>query len=282
MVEWSTFNITVFQVRRRRRSFRIYFMAPKRKRDESTGPARQSYTSQYKLEVVGYAKEHGNRAAGRQYSVAESSVRDWRKAEATLQTLPPRKRARRGQTAKWPILEENLASWIRAQRDDGRAVSTVAIRLKSRQMAVDMQLNDFKGGPSWIFKFMKRQNLSVRARTTVGQKLPDDWEQKTMNFREFVEKEIRTNQILLDDVVNMDEVPMTFDIAPTRSVAPTGVKAVAVTAIGHKRNNFTVVLACTGNGAKLKTMIIFKRVTMPREKLSNGVVVCVNRKGWMN
>ncbi len=97
-----------------------------------------------------------------------------------------------------------------------------------------------------------------------------------------MEKEIRTNQILLDDVVNMDEVPMTFDIAPTRSVAPTGVKAVAVTAIGHKRNNFTVVLACTGNGAKLKTMIIFKRVTMPREKLSNGVVVCVNRKGWMN
>src|SRR6218665_2887214 len=123
MVEWSTFNI--FQVRRRRRSLKIYFMAPKRKRDESTLPARQSYTSQYKLEVMEYTKEHGNRAARRQYSVAESSVRDWRKAEATLQTLPPRKRARRDQTAKWPILEENLASWIRAQQDDGRAVSTV-------------------------------------------------------------------------------------------------------------------------------------------------------------
>jgi len=34
---------------------------------------------------------HGNRAAERQYSVAELSVRDWRKAEATLQTLPLRK-----------------------------------------------------------------------------------------------------------------------------------------------------------------------------------------------
>src|SRR6218665_2694625 len=65
-------------------------MAPKRKRDEMTGPPRKSYTAEHKLEVVAYAKEHGNRAAGRQYGVGETSVREWKKSEEELNMLQPR------------------------------------------------------------------------------------------------------------------------------------------------------------------------------------------------
>ena len=82
-------------------------MAPKRKRDDTAGPSRKSYTDDHKLEVIAYAKEHRNRAAVRQYGFGETSVREWKKAEKDLKMLQPRKHARHGQSAKWLILEEN-------------------------------------------------------------------------------------------------------------------------------------------------------------------------------
>jgi transposase-like protein len=42
-------------------------------------PKRKSYTAEFKLKVVKYAEENGNRSAGREYCVDESIVRDWRK-----------------------------------------------------------------------------------------------------------------------------------------------------------------------------------------------------------
>lgn len=246
-------------------------------------PKRKSYTADFKLQVIKYAKENGNRAAGREFSVGETSVREWRKDETELESMNPRKRARRGGKARWPHLEANLVKWILAQRENNRAVSTVAIKAKARLLASEMKLDDFKGGSyNWVYKFMRRNNLSMRARTTVGQRLPDDWEKKLDDFREFVHKEISQHDLSPDDVINMDEVPMVFDIPPTRSVAEVGVKTVAVATTGHERTSFTVVLACTAGGQKLKPMLIFKRATMPREQLPSGVVVTCNKKGWMN
>ena len=150
-------------------------------------PKRKSYTADFKLSVVQWAKLHGNRAAGREFSVAESSIREWRKSEGVLEQMPPRKRARRGLPPRWPQLEANLAKWVLALRDDNRSVSTVAIRLQAKVMAREMKIENFKGGsPNWVVKFMKRNKLSVRARTTAGQALPPEWEKKMDDFKTFV------------------------------------------------------------------------------------------------
>lgn len=180
-------------------------------------------------------------------------------------------------------MEENLAEWVRSQRDNNHAVSTVAIKLKARLLATEMKIEDFRGGSAnWVFKFMKRNNLAVRIRKTVGQKLPPDWEQKLHDFHSFVQNEIVQLKLKYCDIINMDEVPMSFDIPASRSVANKGVKTVAIDTTGHERTNFTVVLACTASGAKLKPMVIFKKVTMPRETLPGGISVVCNKKGWMN
>ena len=64
---------------------------------------------------------------------------------------------------------------------------------------------------------MRRNRLSVRARTTVGQKLPDDWEEKVVNFREFVSRRKVELGIQADRIFNMDEVPMSFDAPHSRT-----------------------------------------------------------------
>ena len=184
---------------------------------------------------------------------------------------------------KWLNLEENLSTWVRAQRDNNRAVSTVAIKLKAKVMASEMKIEDFPDGcVNWVYKFMKRNQLMVRARTTVGQKLTDNWEHKLSSFHTFIRSEISEMSLTNADIINMDEVPMTFDVPPRRTDAEKGEKTIIVSTTGHERTNFTVVLACTASGIKLKPMLIFKRVTMPRESLPEGAVFFCNNKRWMN
>jgi transposase-like protein len=48
---------------------------------------RKSYTAMFKLEVVNFVKEKGNREAARKFNVGETSVWEWRKEEAAIKCL---------------------------------------------------------------------------------------------------------------------------------------------------------------------------------------------------
>lgn len=242
---------------------------------------RSSYDASFKLKAIDLAIQEGNRAAARKLSVNESMVRRWRRQREELMQCQKSRKAFRGHKSRWPELENVLEEWVKTLRAGGRGVSTVQIRLKAKTIAREMNIKDFKGGPSWCFRFMKRKNLSVRARTTLCQQLPPDYQEKVENFHKFVEKKIQENSIGPDDIINMDEVPLTFDLPLTRTVNKTGASSVLLKTTGHERTHFTCVLACTASGQKLQPMVIFKRITMPKEQLPKGIVVKVNTKGWM-
>lgn len=242
---------------------------------------RRSITASTKLKVVEYAKQSSNRQAGREFGFDEKMVRDWRKNEAKLKEIPGNKRARRGRKCFHPKLEDDLSTWIITLREAGRSISTVAIRMKARELAERQGINNFYASPTWCYKFMRRKKFSIRTRTTVGQKLPDDWEEKMDNFKTFVKNMIERENYPMDKIGNMDEVPLTFDAPPNRTVAQTGDKSVKITTTGNEKTRFTVVLACLASGKKLKPMVIFRRITMPKEKFPTGVTVKCNRRGWM-
>ena len=100
------------------------------------------------------------------------------------------------------------------------------VRLKALDLPKDEKYNipegHFKAGNHWCQRFMKRNNLSLRQKTTLAQRLPDDYEEKI------------------------------------------------------------VVLACSGDGSKLKPMVILKRKTLPKINNKHGVVVSAQEKGWMD
>lgn len=78
-----------------------------------------SYTARFKLQVVGYAVEHGNRAAGKKSAVNESCVRRWRVQREQLTDTPKLKHANRRGAALFPDLEKELACWIKEKRQGG-------------------------------------------------------------------------------------------------------------------------------------------------------------------
>ena len=60
-----------------------------------------------------------------------------------------------------------------------------------------------------------------------------------------------------------------------------GEKTVLVNTTGHKKSQFTVVLACLADGTKLKSMVIFKQ-KLPKENFPPGVLIHCHLKGWMD
>ncbi|KAG7172037.1 Pogo transposable element-like 81, partial [Homarus americanus] len=61
-----------------------------------------------------------------------------------------------------------------------------------------------------------------------------------------------------------------------------GMKSVIVKTTGHEKTHYTVVLACCADGTKIPPLLIFKRKTLPKKKLPNGIHVIVQPKGWMD
>lgn len=242
---------------------------------------RKAYNAAFKLKAINLAIENGNRAAARHFGINESMVRRWRQQREELTRCKKTTKAFRGNHSRWPELENCLEDWVNTQRAGCRGVSTVQIRLKAKEIATDMKIQDFRGGPSWCFRFMKRKGLVVRARTTLCQQLPPDYEEKLALFRTFTQTKIAEHSIGADEIINMDEVPLTYDMPLMRTVNKKGDSSISVKTTGHERTHFTCVLSCTASGLKLPPMVIFKRLTMPKEKIPKEIVVKVNKKGWM-
>lgn len=242
----------------------------------------KNYTASFKLAVIKRAETIGNRGAGREYEVDERCIRRWRNNKKKIEKMPRFKRADRYGKTKYPQLEEKLEEWVNNEREKGLAISTVRIRLRAKLIAENMGITDFKAGPSWCYRFMKRRKLSIRTRTSIGQSLPEDWEEKRISFLDYV-KQIISNKKLKDShIINMDEVPLSFDCPPTRTVHKSGEKTITISTTGHEKSCFTCVLACTATGEKLKPFIIFKRKTIPKGNFPKEIVIHANEKGWMS
>ena len=105
---------------------------------------------------------------------------------------------------------------------------------------------------------------------------------KMSKFRKYCQDKVNDYSIHPNHVINMDEVPLTFDLHMNLTVEKTGSSTISIKTTGHEKASFTCVLACTASRIHLPPMLIFKRKTMPKEKLPRGVIIKVNEKGWMS
>ena len=217
------------------------------------GSSRISYTARFKLTVVTYALEKGNREAARQFQVDEKNVRRWRSQQEKLKGLRRDQRVARYCPAKFPELEKELKEWIDEKRKAGIGISTTVIRLKAKSMAKARNIaeSEFKASVHWCHRFMDRHDLSIRRRTTISQKLPENFEDKLEKFQAFIIAERKKHKYELSLIGNADQTPLTFDMPSNSTVDSKGTKSVSIMTTGHEKDRFTVMLACLGDGTKL-------------------------------
>ena len=128
--------------------------------------------------------------------------------------MPRLKCANRGKKAAWPGLKINLLEWIMETRNNGLAILPSLVRLKALEMVKDekygIPAGQFKAGNHWCQRFMKRNGLSLRQKTTLAQRLPDDYEEKIVNFHRFIINHRKQHSYPLHVIANMDKTPLTF------------------------------------------------------------------------
>ncbi|XP_073537612.1 uncharacterized protein, partial [Phyllobates terribilis] len=240
---------------------------------------RLSYKVPFKLEVVKFAKQHGNRAAERHFGrpPTEKMIREWRKQENQLKKMDKTKRCLRGQSAQWPHLELEMKEWVINHRINGFSVSSKMIIDEAKRIATEKGIENFIGTDSWCYRFMKRSGLAKCTNTTVAHKIPEEYGTEILSFHKFVIDARKRSRFELSQIGNMDEVPITFGVPSNRTVDSKGVKT-----SGKEETHYTVVLSCCADGTKLPPMIIFKMKNMPKEDIPRGIFVHVHERGWMD
>ena len=122
---------------------------------------------------------------------------------------------------------------------------------------------------------MDRHDLSIHRRTTISQKLPENFEDKLLKFQRFIIAERKKHEYDLSLIGNADQTPLTFDMPANSTVDPKGTKSVSIMTTGHENDRFTVMLACLGDGTKLPPIVVFKLKTLPNDLvLPPGIHVC--------
>ncbi|MCG7877729.1 MAG: hypothetical protein N0C90_15530 [Candidatus Thiodiazotropha endolucinida] len=116
----------------------------------------------------------------------------------------------------------------------------------------------------------------------IAQKLPSDVDNKVQSFHSFVINERKKVEFDLSQIGNMDETPMFFDMPGNRTVDVKGATTVSVKTMGGEKSHFTVILSCMADGTKLRPAVVFKRKTMPKEKIPSDLLVMVQPKGWVD
>ncbi|KAM7312951.1 pogo transposable element with KRAB domain [Ixodes scapularis] len=158
-----------------------------------------SYSAGVKLKVEAYALDHGKRAAGRQFEVDEKCVRCWCDQKDALASTSKTRRAFRGKPCKMKALALARAKNIPS---------------------------DFKASAGWIRRFMKREDLLIRRRTTMCQRLPAEYEDKLLSFQKSVSKLRREHGYILSQIGNADHTPVWFDSPENCTVNAKGQKSV--------------------------------------------------------
>ncbi|XP_075676659.1 uncharacterized protein LOC142645124 isoform X2 [Dermatophagoides pteronyssinus] len=134
------------------------------------GKIRRSFTANKKRQVIEYAEKFGNRAAEKQFSVAESNIRFWRKNKAIIEAMPETLRSLRYSRARHPQLEEELKIIILEQQKQRQTIEQ-ANRIRTcdiRRLALNLARNKFGltpqqfcARPTWVFSFCRRHGIDI-------------------------------------------------------------------------------------------------------------------------
>ena len=243
------------------------------------------FTRKQKLAVKEYARMHGIRAAAKHFKVPKSTVNNWNKTEFNDDSLRNRKNGHLQKSGR-PLTYDQEIDWlilahVLEQRDLQIPVTMEDICIHARELVKPVS-SRFQASNGWVAGFMKKHDLSLRAKTSLAQRLPKDLEEKIESFHKFVVEKREEDEFDDNLIINMDETPVYFDLVPGKTVNEKGAKSVLIRRTGNEKRHFTVVLAVSANGHVLPPMIIFKGKRALKFDFPKDWIVTVQEKGWMD
>lgn len=198
-----------------------------------------------------------------------------------------KKRISGGKKLNSDELENELLEWILETREKSLRVSRKMIKKKAIELfpgCTDSRNINFRASNGWLDKFLKRNNLSQRRRTTLAQKDPSDMNKKIATFIAYNSMIRKKYKISDNNIIAMDETSAWFDMPSSTTIDQKGKKSIILKSTGHEKMHFTVTLAAKGDGTKLKPYITFKKAIREVRKMESmtDAIVTSSQNGWMN
>ena len=146
-------------------------------------------------------------------------VREWRNKENKMLTIESQSlKKMRMVLTPYDDLVKKLTEWVLYLRNNGLMVTRTNIRHQAFQTVKERGQSGFKASAGWCTRYMRRNNLILRQKTHIAQKLPKDVDCKVDSFFKFVIDLRKEYDFSLGDIGNMDETPMFFDLVGNRTV----------------------------------------------------------------
>ena len=161
----------------------FYAYCGKRQATESTQSVpkkhRGTYTAEKRLEVREYIAASGVSVcqASKAFNIPKSTIQDIKSSQGVTPAKGKAHKKGAGRPVSYsPEKEQQIVGWILEMRDVNLPVSIQEVKEKAREV-VSKENPNFKASNGWVQKFFKRNNFTLRAKTSLSQYLPKDLEE---------------------------------------------------------------------------------------------------------
>ena len=142
---------------------------------------------------------------------------------------------------------------------------------------------DFSASRGLLCRFMKRNGLSLRRKTSIAQQDPERMVAKLVSYVIQVRRLQEKHKYRPCDIEAIDETPVCFEMISETTVDTTGKKTITLKSTGHEKVRASVCLAAKADGTKLKPMVILnggkREVAALKQKFKNRAVVATSANG---
>ena len=258
----------------------------------------KSYTLNFKLEAVKFAELNGNRCAARKFNVDVRRIREWRnkKEQISEQCRKPHGKQRKmldgtGRKPAHEVVENKVLEWIYDRREKNLRVSCILIMKKAKIIFDSTQTSSetsesFVASRGWLRNFMRRHGLSLRRRTSIAQKDPEQLIGKLVSYVIHARRLQMKFNFEPSQIYAMDETPVWQDMVGTTTVTTKGNRDVVLKSTGHEKARVSVCLTARADGQKMKPFIVFKgakhEVSQLNKEFHGKCFVASSENGWMN
>ncbi|KAL1480024.1 hypothetical protein MTO96_051384 [Rhipicephalus appendiculatus] len=104
-------------------------------------------------------------------------------------------------------------------------MAQVEARRLSRELGLPRR---FPASRGWLHRFMKRQELSIRLRTTICQRLPASYEEKLLKYQRYVIGLKKQHDYIFSQIGNADETPVYSEMPLDTTIEKTGSSSVSL------------------------------------------------------
>ena len=144
----------------------------------------------------------------------------------------------------------------------------------------------FVASRGWLEKFMKRNCLSLRRKTTTAQKDPSHMIDKLVAYMLQIRRLSRQFNYDPSCIIAMDETAVWTDMVSPNTVDITGTKDISLKTMGNEKVRVSVCLTAKADGTKLKPFIVFGGAKRESKALNDEFKACCcvasSANAWMN